>query len=104
MIDLETKKNEIMKEKDLDLGKQRKLLSELSEADKKNDILTTRLNEIDTKLSDIKNDMLVEENISNNTERNLKKNFDEINIRNNSLANDLQALRRNYANLQEQLD
>jgi len=34
----------------------------------------------------------------------LRKKYEEMNIRNNNIANDLQVLRRNLANLNEQLD
>jgi len=101
---LEKKINEIMKEKDLDLGKQRKILHELAESQKKDNEINDLLTSLENKKKSLKDEIIEEEEKTKQTDAKLRKQYEEMNIRNNNIANDLQVLRRNLANLNEQLD
>jgi len=52
----------------------------------------------------LKTDIENEENKCKKAEYSLKKQYDDLNNRNNTLANELQQLRRSLANLNEQMD
>jgi len=101
---LEKKINDIVKEKDLDLGKQRKILSELEEAKRREVALKETISNLENQKEKFQQDIFLEEEKTKAIEKDLKKKFEEMNLRNNSVANELQILRRNLANLHEQLD
>lgn len=101
---LEKRLNDIKKDKDADMGKQQKIIQELAESQKKDEEINQTLQQLEETRVRLKKEIEEEEEKTKVEEVTLKKQYEEMNQRNNKLANELQQLRRNLANLNEQLE
>lgn len=101
---LEKRLNDIKKDKDADMGKQQKIIQELAESQKRDEEINQTLQQLEETRVRLKKEIEEEEEKTKIEEVTLKKQYEEMNQRNNKLANELQQLRRNLANLNEQLE